>query len=64
LTTTVLGLVDAIPASYRLHYLKNSMRDFRVDMEGFIAMLLSAVEMEDGMRSLGVLMPMQMPSPP
>jgi biopolymer transport protein TolQ len=46
LTTTVLGLVDAIPALIGYNYLKNSMRDFRVDMEGFILMLLSAVEME------------------
>lgn len=46
LTTTVFGLVDAIPALIGYNYLKNSMRDFRVDMEGFIIMLLSAVEME------------------
>lgn len=51
LTTTVLGLVDAIPALIGYNYLKNAMRDFRVDMEGFILTLLSAVEMEYRQRS-------------
>jgi biopolymer transport protein TolQ len=46
LTTTVLGLVDAIPALIGYNYLKNSARDFRVEMENFNTSLVSAVEMQ------------------
>lgn len=46
LTTTVLGLVDAIPALIGYNYLKNSVRDFHIDLDGFAMTLISAVEME------------------
>lgn len=46
LTTTVLGLVDAIPALIGYNCLKNSVRDFRVEMDDFSNTLISAVEME------------------
>jgi biopolymer transport protein TolQ len=46
LTTTVLGLVDAIPALIGYNYLKNTTRDFRVDMESFNTTMVSAVEMQ------------------
>lgn len=46
LTTTVLGLVDAIPALIGYNYLKNNLRDFHVDLNGFTMILISAVEME------------------
>lgn len=44
LATTVLGLLDAIPALIGYNYLKNSIRDFQTDMEGFSNELLAAVE--------------------
>lgn len=44
LATTVLGLIDAIPALIGYNYLKNSVRDFQTDMEGFSNELLAAVE--------------------
>ncbi|MBA3604266.1 MAG: MotA/TolQ/ExbB proton channel family protein [Parachlamydiaceae bacterium] len=46
LTTTVLGLVDAIPALVGYNYIKNSMSDFRVDMEGFNLAMVHAMELE------------------
>lgn len=46
LTTTVLGLLDAIPALIGYNYLKNSTRDFRIDMENFNTIMVSAVEMQ------------------
>jgi biopolymer transport protein TolQ len=45
LATTVLGLIDAIPALIGYNYLKNSVRDFQTDMEGFSNDLLASVEM-------------------
>lgn len=45
LATTVLGLIDAIPALIGYNYLKNSVRDFQTDMEGFSNELLASVEM-------------------
>ena len=45
LATTVLGLVDAIPALIGYNYLKNSARDFQTEMEGFSNELLASVEM-------------------
>jgi len=45
LATTVLGLVDAIPALIGYNYLKNSSRDFQTEMEGFSNELLASVEM-------------------
>lgn len=44
LATTVLGLIDAIPALIGYNYLKNSIRDFQTDMEGFSNELLASVE--------------------
>lgn len=44
LATTVLGLMDAIPALIGYNYLKNSIRDFQIDMEGFSNELLASVE--------------------
>jgi len=46
LATTVLGLVDAIPALIGYNYLKNSIREFETDMEGFSTEILSTVEMQ------------------
>lgn len=46
LATTVLGLVDAIPALIGYTYLKNNIRDFQTDMEGFAHEILSSVEMQ------------------
>lgn len=45
LATTVLGLIDAIPALIGYNYLKNTVRDFQTDMEGFSNELLASVEM-------------------
>lgn len=44
LATTVLGLINAIPALIGYNYLKNSVRDFQIDMEGFSNELLASVE--------------------
>lgn len=44
LATTVLGLMDAIPALIGYNYLKNTIRDFQIDMEGFSNELLASVE--------------------
>lgn len=46
LATTVLGLIDAIPALIGYNYLKNSIRDFAMEMEGFSNDLLTSVELE------------------
>ncbi len=46
LATTVLGLVDAIPALIGYNYLKNSIRDFEIDMEGFSTEILASVELQ------------------
>ena len=45
LATTVLGLIDAIPALIGYNYLKSRTRDFETDMEGFATEMLAAVEM-------------------
>lgn len=45
LATTVLGLIDAIPALIGYNYLKNSIRDFETDMISYSRELLAAVEM-------------------
>src|SRR5262249_38330119 len=42
LATTVLGLIDAIPALIGYNYLKNSVRDLQTDMEGFSNDLLAS----------------------
>lgn len=46
LATTVLGLLDAIPALIGYNYLKNTIRDFQTDMESFSIEILASVEMQ------------------
>lgn len=46
LATTVLGLLDAIPALIGYNYLKNSIQDFQTDMESFSTEILASVEMQ------------------
>ncbi len=46
LATTVLGLLDAIPALVGYNYLRNTIRDFSVAMEGFSNEMLGAVELQ------------------
>lgn len=46
LATTVLGLIDAIPALIGYNYLKSTIRDFATDMEGFSNEILAAVELQ------------------
>jgi biopolymer transport protein TolQ len=46
LATTVLGLLVAIPALIGYNYLKNNIRDFAMEMEGFSNEILAAVELQ------------------
>lgn len=46
LATTVLGLLDAIPALIGYNYLKNAIGDFQTEMEGFSNEILASVEMQ------------------
>jgi biopolymer transport protein TolQ len=46
LATTVLGLIDAIPALIGYNYLKNTIRDFATEMEGFSNEILASVELQ------------------
>lgn len=46
LATTVLGLLDAIPALIGYNYLKNDIRDFETDMNHFSTEALASVEMQ------------------
>lgn len=46
LASTVLGLLDAIPALIGYNYLKHSIKDFQTEMEGFSNEVLAAVEMQ------------------
>lgn len=46
LTTTVLGLLSAMPALIAYNYLKNSIRNFGTDMESAANEMLSSVEMQ------------------
>jgi len=46
LATTVLGLVDAIPALIGYNFLKNKIADFEIEMEGFANDILAAVELQ------------------
>lgn len=46
LATTVLGLIDAIPALIGYNYLKNSINDFQIEMDGFSNEILASVEMQ------------------
>ncbi len=43
---SVLGLLDAIPALIGYNFLKNSIRDFATEMEGFSNEILAAVELQ------------------
>ncbi len=46
LATTVIGLVIAIPALVGYNVLKNSVREYRRDMEDFSQLLLSSLELQ------------------
>lgn len=46
LATTVLGLLDAIPALIGYNYLKNAIRDFETDMSGFSTEILASIELQ------------------
>jgi biopolymer transport protein TolQ len=46
LTTTVVGLVVAIPALIAYNYLRSSMREFSRDMENFSHRLLASIELQ------------------
>ncbi len=46
LATTVLGLLIAIPALISHNYLKNTLKDLSSDMEDFLYLLLSSVELQ------------------
>lgn len=46
LATTVLGLLDAIPALVGYNYLKNSIHSLSTDMESFSTEILASVEMQ------------------
>lgn len=45
LTTTVLGLIDAIPALIGYNYLKNVVYDFEAEMQRFATDVLSTIEL-------------------
>lgn len=46
LATTVLGLLDAIPALIGYNYLKNTSRDFETDMQSFSNEMLASIELQ------------------
>lgn len=46
LATTVLGLIDAIPALIGYNYLKSNVRDFEVDLHNFSNEILATVELQ------------------
>lgn len=46
LSTTVIGLIDAIPALIGYNYLKNHVHDFDAEMGRFATDVLSAVELQ------------------
>lgn len=46
LATTVLGLIDAIPALIGFNYLKNGSRDFQNEMQAFANEVMGAVELQ------------------
>jgi len=46
LVTTVLGLLDAIPALIGYSYFKNDLKSFGSDMEGFATDLISKIEIQ------------------
>lgn len=46
LATTVLGLIDAIPALIGYNYLKNTVKDFTIEMESFSNEILASIELQ------------------
>jgi len=46
LATTVMGLLDAIPALIGYNYLKNGIKDFQTEMECFSNEILTSVELQ------------------
>lgn len=46
LATTVLGLLDAIPALIGYNYLKNTIRDYETDMHSYSNEMLASVELQ------------------
>lgn len=46
LATTVLGLVDAIPALVGYNFIKNRIREFQTDMDGFATEMLATAELQ------------------
>ncbi len=46
LATTVMGLVIAIPALISYNYLKNHLRNYAGDMDGFLTTLISQIELQ------------------
>jgi biopolymer transport protein TolQ len=46
LATTVLGLVDAIPALVGYSFIKNKIREFQTDMDGFATEMLATAELQ------------------
>lgn len=46
LTTTVLGLVTAIPSLFAHNFIKNSIAHFEVEMENFATEILSSIELQ------------------
>lgn len=46
LATTVMGLIIAIPALISYNYLKNHLRNYASDMDSFLTMLISNIELQ------------------
>jgi biopolymer transport protein TolQ len=46
LATTVMGLIIAIPALIAYNYLKNSLKNYSSDMDDFLTLLLSNIELQ------------------
>jgi biopolymer transport protein TolQ len=46
LATTVMGLLDAIPALVGYNYLKNAIKDYQTEMECFSNEILTSVELQ------------------
>lgn len=46
LVTTVLGLLDAIPALIGYHYIRNLIQQFEIEMETFSNEMLASVELQ------------------
>ena len=57
LATTVLGLVVAIPALIAYNMIKNSLKNYEIEMETFAQQLLTAVEMQ--YRKVEISIPVQ-----